>query len=74
VGPGPKLWFLVSLPDAAKAALAKVLGASHAIGALLLIVLALGHVAAAVFYHHFIKKDQVLRRMTPWTDIEAPAA
>ena len=73
-GPWPKLQLLVSLPTASKEVIGKTLAATHLVGASLLIVLALGHVAAAVFYHYFIRKDQVLQRMMPGTEIKAPAA
>lgn len=70
-GPWPKFQLLASLPAASKEAVSHTLGAGHAIGAVLLVALALGHVAAAVFYHHFIRKDQVLLRMIPGTEIRA---
>ena len=71
-GPWPKLQLLVSLSAASKLIVGKDLAATHLIGASLLVILALGHVAAAVFYHYFIKQDQVLQRMVPGTNVEAP--
>jgi len=69
VMPWPKIGFLFSLPAAGKLAAGKILGPSHVIGAFLLIALAIGHAAAAIFYHYWIRKDQVLQRMIPGTKI-----
>jgi cytochrome b561 len=37
----------------------------HEFGGYILIVLIVGHIAAAL-YHHFIRGDGILRRMLPW--------
>ncbi|HEY5646260.1 MAG TPA: cytochrome b/b6 domain-containing protein [Pseudomonadales bacterium] len=44
--------------------LAGLFHAAHGINSILLSVLVLGHIGAAL-YHHFAKKDDVLRRMWP---------
>ena len=35
----------------------------------LLFALAIGHLCAALFYHYMIRKDQILQRMVPGTDV-----
>lgn len=52
------------LPIAQNQELVKQAFAVHGYLAIVLIVLVSIHVAAA-FYHHFIKRDQILRRMLP---------
>lgn len=59
VVPWPHLPFLDTLPD--KAAVESVLKLAHAWGAYLLIVLVLGHIAAAI--RHAVKGDAPLTRM-----------
>ena len=60
VVPWPHIPFLETLPN--KAAVDNVLKAAHAWGAYLLIVIVLGHVAAAV--RHAVKGDVPLKRMS----------
>ena len=67
--PWPKIGFLAAMPATAKKGIAVVFGASHVISALLLFLLAIGHFCAALFYHFMIRKDQVLQRMVPGTDV-----
>jgi len=62
VVPWPHLPILSTLDN--KKPVEDVLKLVHAIGALTLIALVAGHTAAAL-YHHFIAKDDVLRRMLP---------
>ena len=45
--------------------LKELLGAVHYWGGWTLLLLIAGHVGAAL-YHHFIRKDSVLKRMLPW--------
>ena len=45
--------------------LKEILAAVHYWGGWLILLLIAGHVSAALF-HHFIRKDTVLRRMIPW--------
>ncbi|HEY4275482.1 MAG TPA: cytochrome b/b6 domain-containing protein, partial [Rhizomicrobium sp.] len=56
--------------DAKKAA-AGIVAPSHIVLAFLLFGLAVGHLCAALFYHGVIRKDRVLQRMVPGTDITA---
>ena len=44
--------------------LAKGFHIAHGLNSILLSLLVLGHIGAA-FYHHFVQKDSVLRRMLP---------
>jgi cytochrome b561 len=49
--------------------MARIFHIAHGLNAKLLTVLVLGHFAAAL-YHHFWQKDNVLRRMLPWTKVD----
>lgn len=63
----PVSWFgMFTLPDlvAPNRSLYEFLNEAHEVGAKLIFVLALIHAAAAL-KHHFIDKDNVLRRMLP---------
>jgi cytochrome b561 len=63
----PVSWFgMFTLPDlvAPNRSLYEFLNEAHEVGAKLIFVLALVHAAAAL-KHHFIDKDNVLRRMLP---------
>ena len=65
----PVSWFsLVQLPDfvAPNRALYDILHTTHAVLAWTLVGVAVLH-AAAAFKHHFVLKDDVLRRMLPFT-------
>jgi cytochrome b561 len=65
----PVSWFgLVQLPDfvAPNRALYDAMHETHETLALLLVLTALLHIAAAL-KHHFVLKDDVLRRMLPFT-------
>lgn len=46
-----------------------LIGPLHEWLAYSLFVLALGHIAAAVFYHFMIRRDKILQRMLPGTDV-----
>ena len=58
----PKMGFLASLPMDQKKVVGHNLGEVHEVLAYLAIALIVLHVAAAL-YHHFIRRDRVLRRM-----------
>ncbi|HSN71527.1 MAG TPA: cytochrome b [Steroidobacteraceae bacterium] len=69
----PVSWFgAVTLPDliAPSERLFEVFEEAHEIGATLLFVLAGIHAAAAL-KHHFVDRDDVLRRMLPWPQRES---
>lgn len=51
------------------ATLASVFHVCHSVNATVLSVLVLGHIGAA-FYHHFVQKDVVLKRMLPFGKVE----
>ena len=77
--PWPKIFYIVNLSADAKKMAAGIIAPSHIILAFLLFALAVGHLCAALFYHYMIRKDQILQRMVPGTDvtprgIERPAA
>lgn len=59
-------WGLVALPDliAPNEARFEIIGEVHEVLTRVLLVVALAHAAAALV-HHFVFKDQVLRRMLP---------
>lgn len=69
--PWPKIFFLASLSADAKKAAAGMIAPSHIILAFLLLALAIGHLSAALFYHGMIRKDKVLQRMVPGTDVKS---
>ncbi|HEY2836989.1 MAG TPA: cytochrome b [Rhizomicrobium sp.] len=77
--PWPKIFLFANLaPDAAKAA-GGTLALTHIILAFLLLALAIGHASAAIFFHYMTRKDQILQRMVPGTDVtergvQGPAA
>ena len=76
--PWPKVFYIVNLSADAKKMAAGIIAPSHIILAFLLFALAIGHLCAALFYHYMIRKDRVLQRMVPGTDvspqgIEGPA-
>jgi len=62
----PHLPFLSSLPN--KAPVEAVLEQAHRYGAWFLITVVLGHAGAAL-RHHFVQRDEVLRRMLPFTSV-----
>jgi cytochrome b561 len=72
--PWPKLAFLAALSADAKKSAAGVIAPSHVVLGFLLFALAIGHLCAALFYHHMIRKDRVLQRMVPGTDVTALGA
>jgi cytochrome b561 len=51
------------------AGLARVFHVLHGVNSALLSLLVLGHIGAAL-YHHFVQKDNVLRRMLPFGRVE----
>ncbi len=66
----PKLPFMTGVTD--PVALRAMVGPyvqGHIILGFLLFALALAHIAAAVFYHYMIRKDQILQRMIPGTEV-----
>lgn len=67
--PWPKLFYIAGLSAEAKKAAAGIIAPGHIILAFLLLALAVGHICAALFYHHMVRNDQVLKRMVPGTDI-----
>ena len=77
--PWPKIFLFSDLAPAAAKATAGVLAPTHIILAVLLLLLAIGHTSAAIFYHYTIRKDQILQSMIPGTDVtergvQGPAA
>ena len=50
-------------------AAAGIIAPSHIFLAFLLFGLAVGHLCAALFYHGMIRKDQILQRMVPGTNV-----
>ena len=76
--PWPKIFYIADLSADAKKMAAGIIAPSHIILAFLLLALAIGHLSAALFYHYMIRKDRILQRMVPGTDvspqgIEGPA-
>jgi cytochrome b561 len=67
--PWPKISMLAGLAPAAAKSAAGVIAPSHVILGFLLFALAIGHLCAALFYHAMIRKDQILQRMVPGTDV-----
>ncbi|HWA31706.1 MAG TPA: cytochrome b [Rhizomicrobium sp.] len=64
----PKLGFLATLPAAQQHATHESLEGIHEFLAWSAIVLIVIHVAAAL-YHHFLRGDEVMRRMLPGTNV-----
>lgn len=52
---------------------AQIFHIAHGLNSKLLTLLVLGHIGAA-FYHHFVQKDDVLRRMLPFGKVKAAGA
>jgi cytochrome b561 len=69
--PWPKLFYIANLSADAKKMAAGIIAPSHVILAFLLFVLAIGHLSAALFYHYMIRRDQILQRMVPGTNVTA---
>jgi cytochrome b561 len=69
--PWPKIWYLANLAPADQRHWAGIIAPSHVILAFLLFALAIGHLCAALFYHYMIRKDQILQRMVPGTNVTA---
>ena len=67
--PWPKIFYIAGLSADAKKAAAGIIAPSHIILAFLLFALAIGHLCAALFYHGMIRRDQILQRMVPGTDV-----
>jgi len=65
-GRPPHLFFDMRLPIAKNKELAEFFVTVHNTLAIVIIALISIHILAAL-YHHFIKKDEVLRRMLPYT-------
>lgn len=51
------------------AGMARIFHIMHGINATVLSVLVLGHIGAA-FYHHFVRKDQTMRKMIPFGKVK----
>ena len=66
----PHVPFLAALPQAAKRAYSETFGDLHAWLAYSAAVLLVLHVSAAM-WHEFSRRDDVLRRMLPWTNVGA---
>jgi cytochrome b561 len=64
----PHIPFLADLPRAQKRVLDGQLATAHAVLALSMLVLVVLHAAAAL-KHHFKDRDDVLKRMLPWTKL-----
>jgi cytochrome b561 len=67
--PWPKIGYLATLSADAKKSAAGIIAPSHIIGGFLLFLLAIGHICAAFFYHFMVRKDQILQRMVPGTNV-----
>lgn len=67
--PWPKVFFIAAMSADAKKAAAGVIAPTHVLLAFLLLALAIGHISAALFYHYMIRKDRILQRMVPGTEI-----
>ena len=67
--PWPKIFLFANLAPAAAKAAGGTLALTHIILAALLLLLAIGHASAAIFYHYTIRKDQIVQRMVPGTDV-----
>jgi cytochrome b561 len=65
----PKIWYLAGLAPADQRHWAGIIAPSHIILAFLLLALAIGHLSAALFYHFMIRRDQILQRMVPGTEV-----
>lgn len=68
----PNISFLATMAPAAKAANLGFFKETHELLAFLAIALISLHVLAAL-YHQFLRRDDVLRRMVPGTDVSDPA-
>jgi cytochrome b561 len=69
--PWPKIWYLANLAPADQRHWAGIIAPSHVILAFLLFALAIAHLCAALFFHYMIRKDQILQRMVPGTNVSA---
>jgi cytochrome b561 len=69
--PWPKIWYLANMAQPDQRHWAGIMAPSHVILAFLLLALAIGHLSAAIFYHYTIRKDQILQRMVPGTNVSA---
>jgi cytochrome b561 len=67
----PRLPFLANLPIAENKSAVEFYEGVHGTLAYLAVVLVLLHVAGAL-YHHFVRRDQVLKRMWFGTRVTAP--
>jgi len=66
----PKLWFMTGVTDpVALRAMVDPYVHGHIILGFSLFALAVAHICAAVFYHYMIRKDQILQRMFPGTEV-----
>ena len=66
----PAIWFLAELPRAAKRSYTEVLEETHALLAYSAAALLVLHISAAL-WHHFSRRDDVLKRMIPGTNVHA---
>jgi cytochrome b561 len=64
----PHLWLLAELPRAEKRLIEDPLATAHGVLALSLLLLVGLHVAAAL-KHHYRDRDDVLKRILPWTKL-----
>jgi len=65
----PQIWYLANMSQPDQRFWAGIMAPSHIVLAFLLLALAIGHLSAALFYHYTIRKDQILQRMVPGTDV-----
>jgi cytochrome b561 len=71
--PWPNIGFLAALPRADKRMYDDLFGSAHTIMAYITIALLILHVGAAL-YHHYLRRDEVLKRMVPGTDVTGEAS
>lgn len=65
----PRIWFLADMTRAEKMPMAHNLSALHTYLAYSIIALLVIHISAAL-WHHFARRDDVLKRMIPGTRVE----
>lgn len=68
----PNISYLANMPTSAKVANEEILQDTHAVLAYSALGLVVLHVLAAL-YHQYLRRDDVLKRMLPGTDVSDPA-
>ena len=71
--PWPNIGWLAALPRAEKHGYDEAFGTAHSVMAYFAVALLLLHVAGAL-YHHYRRRDEVLKRMLPGTGVTGEAA